>query len=169
MEEQWAEIKDFEDYFISSKGRVKSFKRDKENGKIMSFGSSGKYYTVVLRKNNKIYNKYIHRLVAETFIPNEKQLPQVNHIDEDTHNNCVENLEWITQKDNNNYGTRLKRANSNRSENIPHYRPVKCIELNKIFPSISAAAREMNVRDSSIRKACIGKSQTCKQFHWEFV
>lgn len=169
MEEQWAEIKDFEDYQISSQGRIKSFKQDKENGKILSYGSSGKYYTIVLRKNGIPYNKYIHRLVAEAFIPNNNNFPEVNHKDEDTHNNNIENLEWVSRQYNNDYGTRIERAKKNRQKNVPHFRPVKCIELNKIFPSISAAARFMEVRDTSIRKACIGKSQTCKKFHWEFV
>lgn len=169
MEEQWAEIKDFEDYYISSKGRIKSFKQDKINGKILAYGSSGKYYTVILRKNNIAYNKYIHRLVAEAFIPNKNNLPQINHKDEDTHNNNVENLEWVTQKENNSYGTRTERMKSSRQKNIPHSRPVKCIELDKIFSSISEAARFVGVRDTSIRKACMGKLKTCKNFHWEFI
>lgn len=169
MEEQWAEIKDFEDYQISTKGRVKSFKQDKINGKILSFGSSGDYYTVVLRKDNCPYNKYIHCLVAETFIPNPDNLSQVNHKDEDTHNNEISNLEWITQIDNNNYGTRTIRATNRDYTKIPRFRRVKCIETGEIFPSISAAARAVNSCDSSIRRVCIGERKTCKNLHWEFV
>lgn len=169
MKEQWAEIKDFKDYYISSLGRVKSFKQDKVNGKILSYGSSGKYLTVVLRKDNHVYNKYIHRLVAEHFLLNSDNLPEVNHKDEDTHNNCYLNLEWTDRITNNHYGTRNERAKNNRPKEVPRFRPVKCIETDIIYPSISAAAREMGVRDTSIRKVCIGKAQTCKNFHWIFV
>lgn len=170
MEEQWAEIKDFEDYQISSFGRVKSFKQNKTEGKIISFGSSTVYLTVILRKDNKPYNKYVHRLVAEAFIPNPDNLPQVNHKDENTHNNNVENLEWVDQKTNNNYGTHNQRVSEKRKTmEIPHFRKVRCIETGEVFPSLSEAGRTMGVRDTSIRKACVGTHKTCKGFHWEFV
>lgn len=170
MEEQWAEIKNFEDYQISNFGRVKSFKQDKTNGKILSFGSSGKYLTVCLRKNNKSYNKYIHRLVAKAFINNPNNLLEVNHKDENPHNNYVNNLEWISRIDNNQYGTRLQRSLEKRNyKETPHFRKVKCIETDEIFSSISAAARSVGVRDTSIRKVCIGKAKTCKNLHWVFV
>lgn len=169
MEELWAEIKGFEDYQVSSLGRIKSFKQNK-NGKILAYGSSGSYYTVILRKGNNIYNKYIHRLVAETFIPNVNNLSQVNHKDENTHNNCVDNLEWVEAKTNNNYGTRTKKAIKNRDiKNIPHFRKVKCIETEQIYPSISEAARTIGVCDTSISRVCKGERKTCKGFHQEFV
>ena len=58
------------------------------------------YLQVVLHKNNKKYYKRIHRLVAEAFIPNPINLPQVNHINGDKTNNTVDNLEWIDNKNN---------------------------------------------------------------------
>lgn len=60
-------------------------------------------------KNRKVKALKIHRLVAETYIPNPDYLPQVNHKDENKQNNNVSNLEWCTGKYNANYGTRNKR------------------------------------------------------------
>ena len=171
MEEQWAEIDNFEDYQISSLGRVKSFKIDKDNGRILAYGSSGGYRTVVLRKDGKSYNKYIHRLVAQAFISNDNPdiYNQVNHKDENILNNCVYNLEWTTCKENNNYGTKIERAIFSRPDNIPHYRPVRCIETQKEYASISSAARDMQVRDTTIKRACDGIHKTCKGYHWEYI
>ena len=59
-----------------------------------------KYESVKLSKNNKTYTKMVHRLVAETFVPNPKNNPVVNHIDGNIKNNKVENLEWVTTKEN---------------------------------------------------------------------
>ena len=61
----------------------------------------------------------MHRLVANAFIPNPNNLPQINHKDENSKNNNVKNLEWCTQKYNNNYGTYKERARKRMLENNP--------------------------------------------------
>lgn len=77
------------DYYISKNGEV--FKR------IYGRETSGGYLSAHIRKG-KDYK--IHRLVAQTFIPNPDDLPQVNHIDGNKMNNCVDNLEWCSQSHN---------------------------------------------------------------------
>ena len=69
----------------------------------------GRYYVKLKDGNSKRKNYFIHRLVAEAFIPNPHGLETVNHINEDKTDNRVENLEWMTRKDNLAYGTRAKR------------------------------------------------------------
>ena len=91
MKEIWKDISGFENYYqVSNLGRVKSLSRQIYNGKGY-YTSSEKilkdhvitngYIQVELKKDNKRYLKLVHRLVAETFIPNLKNLPQINHID----------------------------------------------------------------------------------------
>jgi hypothetical protein len=109
MQETWKDIKNYEGlYQISTLGRIKSFPRKGtyKNAKILKpYKDGGNYYYVIgLHKNGKRKYKAIHRLVAETFIPNPNNYPLVNHKDENKLNNCVDNLEWCTHKYNSNYG-----------------------------------------------------------------
>lgn len=100
--EIWKDVKDFEGlYQISNTGKVRSLKRNNTNGKILKSAFNYKGYEVVyFSKNNKKYVRKIHRLVAESFIPNLNHKEQVNHIDGNKANNNVDNLEWCTCREN---------------------------------------------------------------------
>lgn len=129
MEEIWKPVKGFEGYYeVSNLGRVRSIDRvvvdNVRNcerllkGKILiQRNNSNGYMGIMFCKEHKLYNKYVHRLVAETFIPNPDNLPQVNHKDEDKSNNRADNLEWCTSFYNNEYGTRKKRWYETRIKN----------------------------------------------------
>ena len=112
MEEIWRDIKNYEGlYQISNLGRVKRLRfinrhLNFEKEKILKpYKDGGNYYFVIgLHKDGKRKYKAIHRLVAETFIPNPNNYPVVNHKDENKLNNRIDNLEWCTHKYNSNYG-----------------------------------------------------------------
>lgn len=111
--EKWKDIEGYEGYYqVSSLGRVKSLERKVESRgslkivreRILKLRKDPKGYGRVYLQKDKVREQYrIHRLVAITFIPNLKNLPQVNHIDEVKDNNSVSNLEWCNNQYNTEY------------------------------------------------------------------
>lgn len=112
MEEKWKDIKGYEGmYQVSNTGKIRSLDRIVKDanknryqhlkGKELKFTDNGRGYKLVfLTKNSKRMNKYVHRLVAEAFIPNPKNLPEINHKNLNKADNCIENLEWLSNEDN---------------------------------------------------------------------
>lgn len=122
--EIWKPIKNYEGlYEVSNFGRVKSLSKwlgnYYRNEKILKQEKEWcGYLRVALSKDSKVKHFKVHRLVAETFIPNTDNLPQVNHKDENKLNNHVENLEWMSAKDNTNYGTGIERRSKSKSKPV---------------------------------------------------
>lgn len=128
MKEIWKDIKGYEGlYQVSNLGFVKSFDRFVSNGikrgKILrnKVNDSGYVVIILVGYDNKKKSHYLHRIVAETFIPNPQNLPVINHKDENKLNNHVSNLEWCTQKENINYGSSIKRRIENQSYRVSQY------------------------------------------------
>ncbi len=116
--EIWKDIVGFEGYYqVSNFGNVKSLERKCKalGNKLRTVPSKAKavtidrygYPKVSLDKDGHSYYFTIHRLVAQTFIPNPENKPQVNHIDGNKQNNCVENLEWCTAKENTDHSWKM--------------------------------------------------------------
>ena len=98
MNEIWKSVKGFEGlYTVSNKGNVKNEITNKQLK--LHINKIGYCYVCLVKEKKKIY-KRVNRLVAETFILNTENKPQVNHIDGNKLNNSVENLEWVTSKEN---------------------------------------------------------------------
>ncbi|MEZ0117826.1 UNVERIFIED_ORG: hypothetical protein ABRZ91_001783 [Heyndrickxia coagulans] len=122
--EIWKDVKGYEGlYQVSNLGNVRSVDRVVKmvykNGNVATMKRKGKllspykhksgYIVVNLSKDGVRKMQYVHRLVLEAFVPNVKGLPDANHINEKKDDNRLENLEWISEKDNCNHGTRNKR------------------------------------------------------------
>lgn len=144
-------IKGYEDYGITSCGRVWSY----INNRFLKQQTNYKGYLYVrLSKDGVATEYYIHRLVAEAYIPNPNNFETVDHIDNCKTHNWINNLQWMSREDN------TKKAKNKK---------VFCKELNKIFDSLSNAAKELGIDKSNLSKACSGKQKTCGGYHWEYV
>lgn len=97
--ENWKDINGFKCYQISNLGNVKSFKKHKY-GKILKLLTDSRGYYVINLCNNGMYQKLVHRLVAEHFLDAVEGQYIVNHKDLNKLNNCVDNLEWCTTRHN---------------------------------------------------------------------
>ena len=155
MIEEWRDIKGYEGlYQVSNLGRVKSFKGVSE--RILKIGVDRYgYISINLFKNNKRKLCKVHRLVAEAFIPNQDNKPQVNHIDEVKTNNMVSNLEWVTAKENSNHGTRTEKMIKTQGIKIRAI-DIANGEWND-YCSQRECARELGLAGSSINKCLKGK------------
>ena len=170
MEEVWKEIKGYENiYFVSNKGRIKSFQKGKCNYLKPKPSKTG-YLIANLTKNGKRKWFYIHRLVLSAFCPiDNAENMQVNHKDENKTNNSLLNLEWVTPKENCNYGKRNKKLSEKHINRKDQSLKVICIETNTIFPSASEAHRQTKVDLSNLLKVCRGEYKTAGGYHWKFV
>lgn len=122
MQEIWKDIKYFEGmYQVSNFGRVRSVDRFDNMGRLrkgnikVSRDNGHGYLAVQMYRDNKPKVRYVHRLVAQTFIDNPDNKPEVHHIDSDRSNNKLDNLQWVTSKENNNFPEHIKAMQSNES------------------------------------------------------
>ena len=151
-------------YQVSDKGRVQS----------LNYGNTGTiallrpikiygYLRVRLYKNNKYKNFYVHRLVAEAFIPNQKNKPDVNHKDGDKQNNTSTNLEWCTEKENTAHAIKNKLFNIC----VPVNQYDKQHNLIRQWKSQAEAFKELGIKHISC--CCKGKRKTAGGYIWEYV
>ena len=154
------QIEGFSKYFITEDGQVWSEKTKKFLKS--RFDKDG--YVRISMKNDegKLKTRFIHRLVAEAYIPNPEGLATVNHKDENKQNNRVDNLEWLSQEDNIRYGTGSERSR------IKRIKTVYCIELDEEMTTEEAAVR-FGVNANSICRAASGGNKTSCGKHWRYV
>lgn len=170
---EWKSVKGFEgQYEVSNTGLVKSLKGKNEriikprrkktthkDGSI-TFG----YEELVLSNGGVKKSKLVHRLVAEAFLENPENKPEINHIDEDKGNNNLDNLEWNTHKENMNHGTRNIRSANKQSMAVVGID--ECGNIREIHSSMQSAERISGYGHSSISDCTNGKMNTYKGLEW---
>ena len=165
MSEQWKIIEGYPDYAISSEGRVAS--RKKQGIWILrKIGLYERYPQVTLVKNGKVHCVKVHRLVARAFIPNPKNLATVNHKDGDKSNNRVENLEWLSQKDNIRHGIKTGLIRELSGKNHPSYQNNEYIFQHEKHGTVHCTRYELRqeygLTKSGIADLIKGRSKSCK-------
>ena len=196
--EEWRGIKGLEEYYqVSNMGRVRSLDRTWvdsmgrtffKKGRILKLSQNKKgYMRVDLSYKGKDKHYVVHRLVAETFIPNPQNKPCVDHIDTDKTNNKVENLRWCTVQENNyNETTRAKRSDTMkkkyeqgdlimpRKSGGEHPDSIKVVQLTledefvRVWDSIGRTV-EGGFCHKHVCSCCKKKRKTHKGFKWMYL
>lgn len=176
--EVWKDIQGYENkYQVSNYGRIKSLSRRIFNG-------TGYYISKEkILKGHVITNGYIqvelqgkpllvHRLVAETFIENSYNKPQINHIDGDKTNNRVENLEWCTNSENQIHayknGLNIHSSRSGKPKKKVCQINLETGKIINIFNSIAEAKKSLGASKENISQVCMGKRNKCLGYGWKY-
>lgn len=167
--EEWIEAYGFPSHEVSSHGRV----RNKKTGYILK-PFSDRYGYLRLSIGNTD-NVYIHRLVCMSFygVPDEER-SQVNHIDGDRQNNHILNLEWCTPRENIKWGIyngNIDPAIGLKKARVANLKPVRIIELNKVFSCVKDCADFLGVAPTNVSRCLVGarKGQKLHGYHIEFI
>lgn len=163
----WKDIEGYEGHYqVSNYGEVRSLDRTTTHGHMWKSRirkpaqHSAGYLIISLWKGNKEKIFYVHRLVGQAFIPCYQRGSIINHKDGNRKNNCIDNLEWVSYKDNSNHARDILHTIGQR---------VRCLSTGKVYSSQSAAARDLGVSAASVSLHLNGKRRTAKGFLLEWL
>ena len=172
-EERWMPIEGYEKYLVSNTGKIKGYR-----GRLLTFTlDKDGYETVSLCKNSKQKTFMVHRIVAKAFIPNTENLQTVDHIDGNKRNNSVDNLQWLSRRDNvrkyhREQGHRLfetprvKGRVKGESKRIRVNQFTRSGELVNTFISFMDAERKTGVRYGNISMCVNGHKPSAGGYVW---
>lgn len=151
------DIKGYEGlYAVTSCGKVWSYRRKKF---LSPYDNRFGYLYVSLWRDGVRKQRRIHKLVAEAYIDNPEGKTEVDHIDKDRSNNCVNNLRWVSSAEN--------KANAQFAGKSKCFSRVRCVETGVIYKSCADAARSLDINRYTINCMLLGKQKTAGGYHWE--
>lgn len=195
MQEIWrpVPIPEYSDYYqVSNKGRIKSLERvltncngvrSRKREKILTqtkpYGPR-KYIGVWLCNDTAKKQFYVHRLVADAFIPNPHSKPHIDHINTNPSDNRVENLRWVTSRENHNNPLTLEHAReAQRGEKSFYWgkkgklhhssKKLICLDTGIIYYGTSEASRLTGIYRAGISRCCLGQLNTCGGYRWKYI
>ena len=193
MQECWRAVVGYEGYYeVSNLGNVKSIERlvrhSRSNIEFLRKGKLFKpsieragYLKVQLSVRGKSKYYFVHRLVAQAFLPNPDNLPEVNHKNEIKTDNNLDNLEWCSRLYNQNYGTKIERQKRTYRENNsiknkqyakPKGRSIYKYDLKGNLIAISCdyllASSVEDIPYRQIMAVCNGVQKTCRGYIWKY-
>lgn len=160
--ENWMRSKRFPNYEMGSEGNIKNVK----TGRILNTYTDGHgYRQLTLYKDKKPHNVKVHREILEAFTEGNHDGLDVNHIDGDKSNNCIDNLEWCTRKENIAHAFATGLAKTTESKKVK----VRVVETGIIYDSLVACSNAIDGDRNQIRRCLQGKEKSCKGLHFEKV
>ena len=185
-DEIWKDARGFEGiYQVSNLGRIRSVDRYVNSGlkNVKTFLHKGKilkqqqnrcgYLLIRGKKDNKKINILLHQIVAETFISNPENKPEVNHIDGNKQNNCVSNLEWVTYSENLKHAFRTGLKKSKYGKDHHNIRLVNQYDKDNNFIKqwygFHEIDRELGFDYRNIHACCNNKQPTAYGYVWRYA
>lgn len=161
--EVWKQIEDYPNYFVSNTGKVRNVNKGRELKQTLHHSG---YLYVGLRKNQKTKLFFVHRLVAQAFIPNINNLNTVDHWNGIKTDNRVENLQWLSNSDN---ARRFQLEQITEEQKQRKMKPIICVETGIIYKSATEVSTMLGVRLSAVTAVARKERKTVKGFHFEYL
>lgn len=158
---EWKIIPDYPNYAACSTGQIANLK----TGKLRKFSNHKGYRQCMVRKDGKKYNRFVHRLVANAFLPKPNEDQIIDHINGIRNDNRPENLRWCTVDENLHFPLAVKNRDHLRKPCSQYDLHGKYI---KSFNSIFEASENLKLSSGSIYNCCVNKKLTCGGFQWRF-